>query len=140
MFRFVWFLLFSLLVATPVNAKSLTPVGIWLHANERIQIDIAPCGDLLCGKLVWFKWPNDAQGLPLVDLKNPNRALRARPLLGLTVLSGLRPAGEGGEIYNPDDGQTYHALVSLQDDSTMRVRAYVILPILGKTQIWTRVR
>ena len=144
MLRRACFLFLALLAATPVTAQSPTPVGIWLHSNERIQIEIAPCGDLVCGKLVWFRWPNDAQGLPLVDLKNPDPALRARPLLGLTVLSGLRPAGEGkwedGTIYNPDDGESYHALMSLQDDGTMRIRAYVILPLLGKTQIWTRVR
>jgi uncharacterized protein (DUF2147 family) len=32
------------------------------------------------------------------------------------------------------------ALMSIGDDGTLRVRAYVLLPILGKTFIWTRVR
>ena len=45
----------------------------------------------------------------------------------------------GGRIYNPDDGTDYGAQMSIQDDSTLRVRAYVLLPALGKTQIWARV-
>jgi uncharacterized protein (DUF2147 family) len=102
-------LLFTLLFATPACAQSLTPIGGWLHANKRIRLEIAPCGDVLCGTLVWFRWPNDGEGLPLVDLKNPDPALRARPLLGLTVLSGLRRTGEkiqeDSKIYNPDDGE-----------------------------------
>jgi uncharacterized protein (DUF2147 family) len=98
----------------------------------------------LCGKIVWFRWPNDAQGLPLVDFKNTDPALRTRPLLGLTVLYGLRRADErtweGGKIYNPDDGEDYQAQMSIQDDGTLRVRAYVLLPLFGSTFIWTRIR
>ena len=142
--RLAYFLLCVLLAATPAAAVSPTPAGVWLHANKRIQIEIAPCGDLLCGRLVWFQWPNDAQGLPLVDLKNEDPSLRKRPLLGLTILSSLRHTGEntweGGKIYNPDDGADYNALMSIQKDGTLRVRAYVLHPILGKTLIWTRVR
>jgi uncharacterized protein (DUF2147 family) len=134
----------GLLAATSVGAQSPTPVGIWLHPNGRIRVEIAPCDDRLCGKIVWFRWPNDTQGHPLIDLKNPDPALRTRPLLGLPILYGLRHAGErtweDGKIYNPDDGRDYQALMSIQDDGTLRVRAYVLLPILGETQIWTRVR
>jgi len=144
MLRFLFSLLPALLATTSVAAKSPTPAGVWLHANKRIQVEIAPCGDQLCGKIVWFRWPNDAQGRPLVDSKNPDPALRTRPLLGLTVLRGLRRAGEGswqaGKIYNPDDGGDYSALMSIQDDGALSVRAYVIDPNLGETEIWTRVR
>jgi len=87
-------ILLVLLGAVPASAQSPTPVGVWLHPNQRIQVEIAPCGELLCGRLIWFKWPNDAQGLPLVDVNNPDPALRARPLLGLTILDGLRRTGE----------------------------------------------
>lgn len=144
MLRVVCSLNVVLFAATPVGAQSPTPVGIWLHSNKRIQVEIAPCGARLCGKMVWFRWPNDAQGLPLVDLNNPDRALRARPLLGLRILRGLRRAGErtweNGRIYNPDDGTEYRAKMSIEDDGTLHVRAYVLLPILGKTLVWTRVR
>jgi uncharacterized protein (DUF2147 family) len=30
--------------------------------------------------------------------------------------------------------------MSIQDDGTLRVRAYILVPLLGKTFIWTRVR
>ena len=135
-------LLVVLLVTTSAHAQNPTPVGVWLHENQRIKVEIAPCGDELCGKLVWFKRPNDAQGLPLVDVLNPDPALRTRPLLGLEILSGFRPAGDGtwdgGTIYNPDDGETYSALMSIQDDGSVRVRVYVFLSLFGETKIWTR--
>jgi len=134
----------ALIFAAPAAAQSPTPTGVWLHANKRIQIEIAPCGDRLCAKIVWFQWPNDAGGLPLVDLKNKDPALRGRPLLGLAVLQGLRQTGENawtdGEIYNPDDGENYLARMSIQDDGSLRIRAYVLLPLFGHTLIWTRIR
>lgn len=127
----------------PVGAQSQTPVGVWLHANKRIRVEIYRCGERLCGKTVWFRRPNDAQGLPLVDLKNRNAKLRKRPLLRLTVLRGLRRSSTnlwtGGKIYNPDDGVDYLAQMSIHN-GTLRVHAYVVMPALGQTLIWTRVR
>lgn len=141
---FSCFLLAMLLAATPAAAQSPTPVGVWLHPDKRIQIEIAPCGDRLCRKIVWFQWPNDGAGLPLVDLKNSDFKLRTRPLLGLTVLEGLRAAGENrwedGAVYNPDDGVNYKARMSIEGDGSLRIRAYILLPLFGHTLIWTRVR
>jgi len=139
-------LLLAFISATPLpaRAQTKTPIGVWLHDNKRIQIEIAPCGDRLCAKIVWFRRPNDAQGRPIVDLKNPDPAQRTRPLLGLTVLRDLRHAGENkwedGKIYNPDDGVDYNAEMSIEDEGTLRVRAYVLVPLFGHTFIWTRVR
>jgi uncharacterized protein (DUF2147 family) len=76
--RLAYTLLIVLLATMSASAQSQTPVGVWLHANKRIRVQILPCGERLCGKIVWFRWPNDAQGLPLVDLKNWNAKLNGR--------------------------------------------------------------
>jgi uncharacterized protein (DUF2147 family) len=135
-------LFIALLAVTSVDAQSPTPTGVWQDSSGRVQVEIAPCGELLCGTIVWFKWPDNAQGLPLIDLRNKDPALRTRPLLGLTILYGLRRTGEntwaGGKIYNPEDGVDYQATMSIKDDGSLRVRAYSGLPFLGKTLIWTR--
>ncbi|MDH3234085.1 MAG: DUF2147 domain-containing protein, partial [Alphaproteobacteria bacterium] len=54
--RFVCFLLATLHAGTSIGAQSPTPVGVWLHPNKRIQVEIAPCGERLCGKMVWCRW------------------------------------------------------------------------------------
>ena len=117
----------------------------YLVAPERAHSgEIAPCGDRLCGRIVWFKRPNDAQGRPQIDSKNTDPALRTRLLLGLTVLRSLHRSGERaweeGEIYNPDDGTDYKASMSMENNNTLHVRAYLLFPMLGKTETWTRVR
>lgn len=141
--RLIAFVVMAMLAVLPAGAHAAEATGVWLHPNGRIEVKIFHCGDRLCGKLVWFKWPDNAHGQPLVDMKNPNPALRARPLLGLTVLRGLRRTGErswgGGKLYNPDDGKDYRVSISLQGNGTMRVRAYVLLPLFGETEIWSRV-
>ena len=93
--------------------------------------------------MVWFRWPNDAGGRPLVDFKNSDRAPRARALFGLTVVHAFLRTGEHsweGKIYNPDDGIEDNAVMTIQTHGTLHVRAYVIVPALGKTLIWSRVR
>src|SRR5687768_232229 len=105
--RIFVFALTALLYVAPAYGQNSTPNGIWLHPNKRIQVAISSCGATLCGKLVWFRWPNDAGGRPLVDFRNSNPALRARPLLGLMVVQAFLRTGERsweGKIYNPDDG------------------------------------
>ena len=145
MARSGYFLVLPLLVAAlTAQAQSPGPVGVWMHENQRIQVEITPCGEQLCGKIVWFKNPVDVDGQPRDDEHNPRAALRSRPLMGMTVLQGVRRAGEndwvGGKIYNPDDGKTYDANLTMQQDGSLRVRAYVATTVLGKTEIWKRVR
>src|SRR6185312_16506923 len=89
MLRFSCLLLLWLLTITGASAEGATPIGVWLDASKRIEVQITPCGEFLCGKLLWFKWPDDDEGLPVVDLKNKNPALRNRPLLGLIILRNL---------------------------------------------------
>src|SRR4026207_1934376 len=118
MLRIAFALLFVALSTALAAAQSPTPVGVWLPATARVEV--ARCGDRLCGRRVWFRWPNDRAGQPLVDLQNADPKLRGRPLLGLTIVRGLRRTGErawgDGQIYNPDDGVDYLAAMSIQPD------------------------
>jgi uncharacterized protein (DUF2147 family) len=127
---------------TSESERGPTPVGVWMHASERIQVKITPCGERFCGQIVWLSWLSDPQGLPLVDLNNSDPKLRTRSL-GLIVLRDLRRADarrwEDGKIYNPADGKDYSALMSIEEDGSLRLRAYVFLPVLGQTHLFSRV-
>jgi len=75
------------------------------------------------------------------DDNNPNPILRERPLHGLAVFTNLR-ASRGnkwkGRVYDPNTGKTYKCTITLVDASTLKVRGYLGIPILGRTQVWTR--
>jgi uncharacterized protein (DUF2147 family) len=144
MFRILLAVFGLMLASGSAMAQAQTPMGVWLHDNQRIQIEISPCENALCAKIVWLKFPNDARGMPRVDSRNPQAGFRERPLLNLTVLEGLRQTGdnswEDGKIYNPDDGGEYRARMSIGSDGSLLVRAYLLIPLFGRTFVWTRVR
>lgn len=121
-----------------VQAKEGTVKGHWLTQNERSVIHISECEDSVCGKIFWI-----IEGGMQTDAKNPDASLRTRPLCGLQILSGFEKASadnwSDGKIYKADDGDTYSANLTLQDDGTLKVRGYVGFSFLGKTQIWNRV-
>ena len=92
------------------------PSGIWKLNSGKVTVRIMPCGPSLCGAIVALAKPLDKKGRPKVDKENPNESLRSRPLMGLTILANMKPAGESkwrGTIYNADDGRTYSSYMNL---------------------------
>jgi uncharacterized protein (DUF2147 family) len=64
-----------------------------------------------------------------------------RSMLGVQILTGLQPSGDqqlSGEIYNRENGKTYKVRLTMDGPEQMLVRAYVGIPLLGKTQLWRR--
>lgn len=120
-------------------------VGTWQPPERDSAFEIYPCGDRFCGRITMINEPNTPDGKPKADLNNEDPTQRGRPLLGMEFLSGFRHEGGGsyqeGRIYNPRDGKLYKANMKLEDsNNTLRVRGYVGVPMLGQTQVWTRLR
>jgi len=68
--------------------------------------------------------------------------LRGRPVVGMTILRGLRWRGdafEDGTILDPDNGETYRCSATLRDGGRrLELRGYIGLPLFGRTQTWIR--
>jgi uncharacterized protein (DUF2147 family) len=140
-------LLCCVLTASGARAASteLNPLGIWSTDGDDSHVKIEKCGASLCGTIVWLKDPLGADGKDAVDSNNPDPSLRTHKLVGLPLLSGFEPTDDpnvwkNGRIYDPDDGRTYSCNLTVQDADRLRVRGYVGFSLLGKTQIWNRVR
>ena len=114
--------------------------GVWLTQAGDARVRVSKCGDGICGVIVGLRDPiNPATGKPQVDDKNPNPALRNRPMIGLPLFSGMQPSGPNrwsGQIYNADDGSSYVSHVSLAGPDTLKVEG--CMGALCGGENWTR--
>jgi uncharacterized protein (DUF2147 family) len=111
--------------------------GAWSTGKARVRI--ADCGGALCATVTALNEPNDDEGKPKVDKNNSDASKRSRKIVGISILSGMKPSGDNswkGNIYNPEDGKTYSASMTLQG-SSLKVQGCA-LGIICKTQIWSR--
>jgi uncharacterized protein (DUF2147 family) len=118
----------------PNSADAL--LGRWLTDNGNLEIEIARCGDALCGtvtKVLANRSMSGSGEMVAADKRSP---------LGMTILKDFSPSGEGewkGEIYNRENGKTYSCKLSIGGPDQLILRPYIGLPLFGKTLVWTRV-
>lgn len=119
-------------------------LGKWINPSGEGQIQVYKKGTLYYGKLVWLKAPNDeAIGQPKTDINNPDKSLQSKPILGLEILKGFKFDGddvyEEGSIYDPKNGKTYKCKMTL-DGNKLKIRGYIGISLLGRSEVWTRVK
>ena len=121
--------------------------GFWLTENAEAIVRIQPCAPGVapkaCGRIVWLSEPLDGLGRVKTDVNNPETDRRADPLCSVELVRAFElqddGAWTGGKIYNPRDGQSYPAELALDKNGALRLRGYLLLPIFGMSQTWTRV-
>lgn len=137
--------LFLTLVAPVVGQQPGTAdaiIGIWTTGNGKARVEIKKYNQTYYGQIVWLKEPNDAGGNPKTDKNNPDKAKQKQPILGLRLLLGFVYKGDNewkdGTIYDPESGSTYSCNMELTDANTLKIRGYVGISLLGRTDTWKR--
>lgn len=132
----------SLSPADDPSVESTSILGTWLTTDGKAHIEIFQCGDRYCGKIVWLSEPLE-DGKPKRDKENPDEALRDRPIIGLVLMRDFSFEGDatwsGGKVYDPESGDEYQGKMTMEDPTTLDLRGYVLLPLFGRTERWTRV-
>jgi uncharacterized protein (DUF2147 family) len=134
--------------------RILDPIeGIW-QTQELSEVTIALCPTGFCGTLSKIVVPREglteeeyaaAQAMAVesfTDMRNPDPALRSRPMLGLqilTLLASTKPNVYDGEIYNPQDGNIYSGYVEMLGPDMMRLNGCVLYNLICQGQDWVRV-
>ncbi len=123
------------LPATPSLAGEAS--GDWVRPNGASRIRISPCGEALCGKLVWLRQPGR-------DTQNPDASKRSRPLIGVQIIQSMRPTGKDsqwkGKVYNAEDGKTYTGFIELNGADRLKLEGCVMGGLICKGETWTRVK
>ncbi len=126
-------------------AASADPTGYWMKpdAERESKIQVFKCGagkKLLCAKIAWLKDPNDSRGQPLHDIRNEDPSKRGRGIVGLAIFTGLAPSAPStwtGQIYNPEDGHTYSATLTVVSRRQITLRGCKAWLLCGEKQ-WLR--
>jgi len=127
------------------QASSADPTGYWVKpdSERNAKIEITRCGKgnaLLCSKIVWLENPNDNRGRLLHDIRNENPSMRDRPILGLPLFTGMTrtgPATWTGKIYNPEDGNTYAATLTMVSHKQITLKGCKAWLLCGE-RMWLR--
>jgi uncharacterized protein (DUF2147 family) len=117
----------------PVMAFAAGAEGDWWVHDKQARIRIADCGGIVWGVISW-------EAKPGVDTHNPDPAKRSRPMLGVPIVLGMKPAGTNkwsGSIYNSAFGQTVTGAIALNSPDTLRITGCVLGFLCGGEN-WTR--
>jgi uncharacterized protein (DUF2147 family) len=127
------------------SARGVSPVGTWqtfdddTHAPKAL-VRIEDHAGIVSGRIVkLFPAPGDDPDPHCAACRGERRD---QPVLGMGILWNFRRDGDGwvgGEILDPESGDIYRATLRLRDDGTnLEVHGYIGIPLLGRSQIWTR--
>jgi len=122
-----------------------SPVGLWKNINDETGktealIRITETDGVLTGKIEkLYLEPSEDQNPVCTECEGE---LKGKPILGMTILSGLKKDGDtytGGQILDPSNGKLYKSkLTVIEDGKKINVRGYIGVPMLGRSQVWVR--
>ncbi|MGD1016093.1 MAG: DUF2147 domain-containing protein [Roseiarcus sp.] len=132
-------------IAAPAPYQYKTAAGFWQETDEQGHVGawflFVEKNGLYEGRFVkLFKQPGEQREFQTCERCTGDQ--KDAPMLGLTLVKGMKRNGnryDGGTILDPRDGTVYHAQMELSADGLeLSVRGYLGIPLLGQTQVWSR--
>lgn len=138
--------LLCLVLAGPRGALAAPPTsaeGRWVTIDDddgkpKSVVEIYARGKKLHGKIARLINPSE---------KDPKctkceGSKKNQPILGMEILWGLEKDGDewsGGYILDPNNGESYRCYIEVvEGGKRLKVRGYIGLALLGRTQYWQR--
>ena len=110
------------LTASPSLADEI--FGTWLRDNGAEQVKFEPCGDAICGNIVWLKPGSDSKAK-----------------VGQRLFFDMHPDGTNswtGKAAAPDDGSIYSGKMSIEG-VTLSTSGCIVGGLICKSANWKRV-
>lgn len=137
-------LLSYLLLLLLVHPSAHTVVGKWKTIDDETGkavsvVEIYEKDGKVYGKVIEILNPKDK------DKKcvNCGGSDKNKPILGLTVIKGLTKEGDeytNGKILDPKSGKLYKCYIATEGADKLKVRGYIGVAVIGRTQYWYRVK
>lgn len=109
-------------------------LGVYLDQKQTAKIEFYRESGKYFGRIIW-------QANPRKDHFNPDPHLRERSLVGLVFIKDFVYDSEArewvdGEVYAPDDGNTYGGFFWLEE-GVLKMRGFLGFRLFGRTAILT---
>ena len=98
--------------------------GIWLHEDGASKVRFAPCGQAMCGTIVWLK-----------ETKGPAK-------VGQKVFYDMVSSGADnwtGKAFEPSSGKEYTGKMTLAGDS-LTTAGCILGGLICKSIVWSRAK
>lgn len=115
------------LVMLAAPASAAQPIaGRWITEDKSAVVEIAPCGKLLCGRIVKFLTPPKGGPDPR-DVNNVDASKRSRKIMGMAILTNFVEDGDEwrGQIYDPRNGKTYRSILQREGAHGLSVKGCI---------------
>ena len=132
------------LCAAP-QAQRLPAAGRWRTIDDKTGeassiVVIVEANGQLEGKVERVFSPPAKSPDPMCEKCPADR--KGKPIVGMTILWGLKPDGDGysgGSVFDPDNGKTYRCkLKVIEGGRKLELRGFIGFSLLGRTQTWIR--
>ncbi|MCU0327424.1 MAG: DUF2147 domain-containing protein [Chitinophagales bacterium] len=136
-------LIFSLLILLASELMAQSPVGKWQTVDDesgqvKSIVEIFQSNGKLYGKIDKLLIKPES-----VICTKCSGDMKDKPIEGLQILRNMSASGtewSGGTITDPKSGKTYSCKMSLDGADKLKVRGFLGLSIIGRTQVWNRVK
>jgi uncharacterized protein (DUF2147 family) len=132
-------------IMSPAFDDDSSPIGLWKNIDDvsgkpKALIRISESNGVLQGQIEKLFRAADQEQNPKCDKCTDAR--KDQPIIGMVFMNGLKKDGSeytGGEILDPDNGKVYRSKMELTDGGKkLKVRGYIGVPMLGRSQVWVR--
>lgn len=140
--QFTVFALMCILVCTQLFAQNV--LGKWKTIDDvtnkpKSIVELYEYNGKVYGKVIkLFREPSEDQD-PICDKCTDYR--KNKKIIGMNIVTGLSKSGSewsGGEITDPKTGKTYKCYITLEGADKLKVRGYLGVSVVGRTQYWYR--
>lgn len=121
------------LTAAPALAAAKVPAGVWQNPKGSVRVTFLPCGDAMCGRIVWAS----AQAQADADAAGGGK------LVGTMLFRDFveeEPHRWSGSVLVPDLGREVTGTIEQVDSRTLVGEGCLFAGFGCKQQVWKRVK
>jgi len=126
------------------NAQGQTVLGKWKTVDDETGqvksiVEVYEKGGKVYGKVVEILRAEHKKDV----CSKCDGADKNKPILGMIIINGLEKDGaeyNGGTVLDPENGKKYKCYITLESPDKLKLRGFIGLSIMGRTQYWTRVK